>query len=340
MTVTWDEDEVHPQTCATCHDPHDIGTVSGDNTNATVRIYGDTPVLVSGFQATDVGSGAICMTCHNTRRHRNDDLWDDLSVSDRSRAPHGAAQADIVMGQNAYYAPTSGAPGGHGTEIEDTCVDCHMKATPPPDDLSYNSGGLNHTFYADESICAECHSPHLQAGDVQDGIEALLHQIEALIVDTSMALIDDAIDSGYTVDFDGTVISDIAQVEDLGLGEGRGRMALVLTTGGATSTVAVTSIDVVDGATTLLTLWEYGDDSLWKSAWNYFLFHNDGSLGVHNPFFASDTLIASRDALVAAAGSRNTAAVRKWLTRSEGQRAPSTERLPEWREVKKDRVGR
>jgi hypothetical protein len=39
-----------------------------------------------------------------------------------------------------------------------------------------------------------------------------------------------------------------------------------------------------------------------KAGWNWLLFHNDGSHGVHNPFFASDTLIASRDALLEAAG--------------------------------------
>ena len=32
----WTIDEVHPQTCATCHDPHAVGTTSGSNTNATV----------------------------------------------------------------------------------------------------------------------------------------------------------------------------------------------------------------------------------------------------------------------------------------------------------------
>ena len=49
IDVTWTEDEVHPQTCQTCHDPHNIGTTSGADPNATVRISGDTPPLIAGF---------------------------------------------------------------------------------------------------------------------------------------------------------------------------------------------------------------------------------------------------------------------------------------------------
>ncbi|MHC4219714.1 MAG: hypothetical protein ACYSU7_14835, partial [Planctomycetota bacterium] len=55
IVVTWTEDEAHPQTCATCHDPHAIGTQSGEPNNATVRISDDTPMLLAGFEALDVG---------------------------------------------------------------------------------------------------------------------------------------------------------------------------------------------------------------------------------------------------------------------------------------------
>ena len=79
IEVSWTEDEAHPQTCVTCHDPHASGTTSGSDPNATVRISGDTPPLIAGFTATDVGRGAICMTCHNTRRGlRNDAVYDQL----------------------------------------------------------------------------------------------------------------------------------------------------------------------------------------------------------------------------------------------------------------------
>ena len=40
VTVTWNADTVHPQTCVTCHEPHDTGNVSGDENNAKVRNTG------------------------------------------------------------------------------------------------------------------------------------------------------------------------------------------------------------------------------------------------------------------------------------------------------------
>ena len=92
IEVTWTEDEAHPQTCATCHDPHDAGDVSGNDNNATVRIAGDTPPLMAGFTATDVGRGAICMTCHNTRRGlRNDSNFDEIYRRPRPRVRPTAA---------------------------------------------------------------------------------------------------------------------------------------------------------------------------------------------------------------------------------------------------------
>jgi hypothetical protein len=51
------------------------------------------------------------------------------------------------------------------------------------------------------------------------------------------------------------------------------------------------------------TLADFADDALLKSGWNWALIHNDGSRGVHNPFFANGALIAARDALVELSGS-------------------------------------
>src|SRR6185436_18249038 len=67
LTVTWTTDEVHPQTCVTCHDPHSVGTSSKEGeieTDAPMRLKGTTPLLMAGFTAKDVGNAAICMTCH------------------------------------------------------------------------------------------------------------------------------------------------------------------------------------------------------------------------------------------------------------------------------------
>ena len=125
VAVTWDEDTVVPQTCATCHNPHDTGTTSGsDGTDARVRVNGytggtcggtpdnpercDTYELLAGFTATNVGKGATCMTCHNSRADvpRNDGTWASLSTSQKTGSPHHGVQADLVMGQNLYFTGT------------------------------------------------------------------------------------------------------------------------------------------------------------------------------------------------------------------------------------------
>ncbi|UCF95020.1 MAG: hypothetical protein JSW39_12995, partial [Desulfobacterales bacterium] len=153
ITVAWTEDKIHPQTCPTCHNPHSNGSTSGTATNATVRISDNTPLLIAGFQATNVGRGAICMTCHNTRRGLRND---NVPFDDPTRAPHPGAQSDVLLGQNAYFVDLGdidpvlgfppGLPGSHATRtgpaddpraLVDTCATCHMVKTPPPDLLSY-----------------------------------------------------------------------------------------------------------------------------------------------------------------------------------------------------------
>jgi hypothetical protein len=65
-------------------------------------------------------------------------------------------QADLVMGQNLYFTGNVPIPGNHAN-IQDVCVTCHMDATQPPDILSYNQAGTNHTFAADPGVCTQCH---------------------------------------------------------------------------------------------------------------------------------------------------------------------------------------
>ncbi len=149
-TVTWNADTVVPQVCAACHDPHYTGTTSGsDETNARVRVNAytggtcggnhdnpercDTYELLAGFMATNVGKGATCMTCHNSRAEypRNDTTWAQVvangGTTDR---PHHGPQADLIMGQNMYF---TGVPvRGKHSLIEDVCVTCHMNKTLPP----------------------------------------------------------------------------------------------------------------------------------------------------------------------------------------------------------------
>jgi formate-dependent nitrite reductase cytochrome c552 subunit len=303
IEVTWTTDETHPQTCQTCHDPHSIGTTSGSDPNATVRISGDTPPLIAGFTATDVGRGATCMTCHNTRRGlRNDETFEEFfGTSEAARAPHGGAQTDVLMGQNAYLVEV-GTRGLH-SKLEDTCIDCHMEATPPPDVLSYNQGGTNHTFFARNDICSECHSV-VTAEDVQGPVAEGMMELQDRIEDALLDLMEEQIASGRTIDLNGdATITDTSDIMEIEFGEARGRQAIaVYFTGGmVVGPHRISDIDVVPGSGDAFGLYDVADRRLIKSGWNWNLINNDGSTGVHNPGFVKAILKASNDALERAA---------------------------------------
>lgn len=297
LTVNWTADDVQPQTCATCHDPHDVGSTSGGpTTNAKVRLSGKTPLLMAGFTANNVGSGAICMTCHNGRRGLRDDA--NYNVADASRAPHSGPQADILMGQNMFFTKV-GTPGFHSM-IQDSCVACHMESTNPPPDLANKNadgsyGGTNHTFYASNTICAKCHSnitTESVQGAVESKLESLKVQMETAIKNAMQA----QIRAGNAIDLGGTKTlknaSDIAAVEFI---ESHGRQGVTVTLSDASkvSDLSLQSVKVVRPAGSAVELYAVVDPAIPKAGWNYFMVHSDKSKGVHNPAFVNSALDVS-----------------------------------------------
>ncbi len=301
VEVTWAPGDVHPQTCATCHDPHDIGTTTGIDTDAKMRLTEHTPPLLAGFTAYGVGRGAICMTCHNSKRGlRNDSNFDEhYGTSEATRAPHGPTQADMLMGQSAYLVDT-GIRGNHSF-VTDSCVDCHMERTPPPEALSHNGGGTNHTFYADVNMCVDCHGDALNADTIQTGIQDALDILEAYIGQHVINLMADQIALGNTIDLNGlTVITDAADVQGITFGSYHGRQAINVTLVDQTNfgLVSVRDVDVVDsGGVVLGGIYDFANPELIKAGWNWNMVMNDGSLGIHNPTYAYLVISNAIDAL-------------------------------------------
>lgn len=290
LTVNWTTDEVHPQTCATCHDPHNIGTSSKEGhleSNATMRIKGDTPPLMSGFTAKDVGNAAICMTCHNGRRGLRNDS--NFNIADATRAPHVGPQTDVLMGQNMYFVPVANR-GSHAM-IENSCVVCHMEETEAPSQLYSPEVGLNHTFFANPDICSKCHGTitlESVQGPVETKLEALKHEIETAIRNVMQA----QIRGGNAIDVGGTKIrtaADIAAVEFIE-SHGRQGVTVKLSTGAEIADVSLASVKVVRPAGSPVELYSVADPALGKAGWNYFMVHSDKSKGAHNPLFVSSAL--------------------------------------------------
>jgi hypothetical protein len=304
-SIGWTEDEAHPQTCVTCHDPHDIGTTTGIGTNAKLRIQGTTPPLAAGYQVFGAGRGAICMTCHNTRNGLyNDDVFANLSTDDKTRAPHTAAQTDVLMGETAYLVQ-AGIRGRHSL-VGDTCVQCHMEKTPPPDILSYQLGGTNHTFFASEDVCNKCHEG-LDGTGLFDAVEAMLHDLEGAIEAKFKSTLTAQIGAGNSIKIGNRTITNAADIASVTLGEARGRHAIGVnfTDGSSVGLTRVGDIKVVRPAPlSELGLYDVADPGLIKATHNYLLLEGDGSMGAHNPSFVLAVLAASRSAVGARGGAR------------------------------------
>lgn len=299
VAVTWDAETVHPQTCATCHGPHETGTLSGDDPIAGVRIEGDSPELIAGYKAIGIGKGALCITCHNTRRGmRNDDVFAGLSDSDKTRGPHGPTQGDLMMGQNAYFVDV-GIRGKHSL-IDDTCVTCHMEETPPPAQLSYNQSGTNHTFFASDQVCAKCHGS-LNADGVRGTVTSLMANLAAAQGEGYETLLKKSLPATIGGDCGNTLVTDASEIA--GVTWNSSTSITVALTSGASCTRNPNAITVTwPGVTNLYQLSllpEGGDGALVKAAWNYSMSNNDGSLGLHNPGFTTEMLQAALNAVSA-----------------------------------------
>ncbi len=307
-------DTVDPITCAVCHDPHDVGTTTGLTTDAQPRITGDTLMLPSGFMATNVGKGAMCITCHNTRNGAHN----DSIVKTAFDVGHSAAQGDVLMGQNSYFVGVSRSP---HADIKDTCVTCHMELSPAPAAYSLPGNGTNHGFTASIDICKDCHSESLSGEALQAGVEAKIAQLKVVMGTYLLGKLPDTVtvtDAGtaghtynnktYNVASAAATIqkSNVASITWEYFGRNmpvtinlKTPVAFTYTPTGETahtvsvSTIVVTLANIKNGTTQVIAF----SDNLSKAGWNLELIEADSSLGVHNPGWVNDVLDATITAL-------------------------------------------
>ena len=183
-SVVWTPDNVHPQTCAACHDPH-----SDSNPNQ-LRIYDSVPMTMAGFGVSGLGKGAICTACHNSRNgmqcdsahqpvngiipsycsggattpgpsgptfnHEDTDPVAPLYLD----TPHDNTQAEVLMGREAFFMGSTLPMLSPHAAIQDSCVGCHM--TLNPQTHSSSNTVSDHVFYITDAerptLCANCHS--------------------------------------------------------------------------------------------------------------------------------------------------------------------------------------
>jgi ribosomal protein L31 len=210
-----------------------------------------------------------------------------------------AAQADVLMGQNAYFVSV-GERSPH-SYIEDSCTNCHMQLTDPPADFSYNLGGTNHSFEAGLDICSSCHGV-FDGGSLQEATHSQLEELKAAIEQALVNEIKAQTAAGNTVTLKGfgpadsdVDISDGNTVTAVEFTEYHGRLAMDITLNFTTyEGVRLASDTAVNGGTLLDSA---AGQLIAKAGWNYFLLHGDGSEGIHNPSFTLNVINASLDAL-------------------------------------------
>ena len=224
-----------------------------------------------------------------------------MADGDLDRAPHGSAQGDVLMGENAYFVEV-GARSPH-SYIADTCATCHMALTDPPADLSNNLAGTNHTFEASRDICTQCHGA-FDGGSLMEAVEQQAHQLELALLAAIVAEIDVQTAAGNTLSITadeelerpaGTFTTG-AVVTAAHFGESHGRMLVDLTVDGTLYAHVDLNRDLTVGETGFLANSDAGT-LIHKAGWNYTLIANDGSDGVHNPDWAIAVLRGATDAL-------------------------------------------
>lgn len=223
--------------CQTCHDPHTTAT-------RTAPAVSDTLSMGYKYSGVNFGEGKLCVNCHKYRRYGDDQVIRNMSST---WGPHYAGVADVFLGQGA--AGVTGFVSGHRL-VNNTCVGCHMQATPDTGTVARDKIGMhtwkmsytapNNTQYDNVTACKPCHG-------------------------SSITKFDDIIAS---LDYDGNGTKQAFSVEVENI---RKRLARALPPYGS-ETIDRTAIAASPDSIKLK-----------KAFWNYLYVYYDGSHGVHNP---------------------------------------------------------
>jgi hypothetical protein len=231
-------------TCQTCHDPH------GNNNHASLRNSpAGSDTLATGFQYTLGGAGKLCMDCHKARGNNAAQLNATMTVR---WGPHYSVESDNLFGRNAADFGTPFLNSPHMFAVGNTCVSCHMAATPDTSSVNHNKVG-GHTFslhnqengYDHTAGCTSCHGPRES-----------FHS--------------------FTAKFDYDEDGQVESVKD----EVYGLLRLLR------RELPPRGIDSISWEA----IRDSNNIDLRKAYWNYQLIYYDGSLGMHNTNFAVDVL--------------------------------------------------
>jgi hypothetical protein len=275
------------QSCPVCHDPHGSHT----HTNVLAGVIAFTNALTGrGFVINNTNlppvytdqnynplnstqdyfittSGSltnqydpninICGQCHN---HRG------ASFTSNSRPPHESPQYNMLLGTVGVEpdGSTPNFPAEHSV-IEKQCVACHMQTAPSPGAGQPAISG--HTFEMNSfNVCAPCHASAANA-------QGLANLVQNIVTNQITAV-------KKNLDLWGTTKAPPA------LQSVYGPLSWEYINGGALSSGNGPSNSTLQAMIPI---------NIQKARFNLYLVFNDGSLGIHNPFFALHLLGSASD---------------------------------------------
>ena len=207
--------------CFTCHSPHSDGDFG---------LRTDAPVTFMNEVEGDIGSGNLCLNCHQSRRDVRSYVTDGVSVNNRF-GPHHGPQGDMLFGTGGFEFDgyTYLDMDFHRNQVVNKggCLGCHFETSE-----GFTLGG--HSFNMEGEVegetvlhydaCVECHAvlddqEDFDYNGVQTEVEALLDQLEELLFDAGFVTSEGVPTSGTRALNDaGAIYNFILVSEDRSLG--------------------------------------------------------------------------------------------------------------------------
>lgn len=230
------------------------------NTNEFALRNHPSDTLANGYSYAFTGAGKTCLSCHMSRQNNNTFVTVKGSFS-AYWGPHESTQGDVLLGQNAAKFNNVPYITGSHKNIGGACVGCHMAPTTDTGTVTRDKVGG--------------HSMKLH-----DAASNFDHTKGCVGCHPGKTSFDDFV---APEDYDGNGLTEAWQKEVDGCLKNL-RIAL--------PPVGLDSINWTLIARDSMNL------NLRKAYFNYQLIKNDGSRGMHNPFYTIQVLTTSRNSFV------------------------------------------
>lgn len=209
--------------------------------------------MSNGYSYANMGTGVVCFDCHQARN--NAVKYVQTKVTNSHWGPHDGVQGDVLLGVNAANFGVPYISGSH-RNISGGCVGCHMAATTDTGTVTRDKVGG--------------HSMNMRYDSTNYD-----HVTGCVGCHPGVTSFDDFI---APQDFDGNGLIESWQKEVAGTLR---NLRIALPPAG------------IDSVNWQLIAADSNNINLRKAYWNYQMITNDGSLGIHNPFYVIQVLLTS-----------------------------------------------